>query len=95
MSDERVVGVVRSSGAYRAADAVLQTVESGWSGARARNILGVASANGTRFWSVVTLVASATALLLAPLGADPRPLAWIVPALAGALSIVILVSAPR
>jgi hypothetical protein len=93
MSDERAVDVVRSSGVYGVADAILQTIEAGWKGSRARAILGVA--NGIRFWSVVALVASATALLLAPLGADLRPLAWIVPAFVGALSLVILVSTPR
>jgi hypothetical protein len=95
VNDDRVIAVVRSSGVYRAADAVLRAVETAWRGSAARAVVHRAPAERVRFWSVAALTASATALALAPLGTDPRPLAWLVPAAAGLVSMLILVSLPR
>jgi hypothetical protein len=95
VSDERVVSIVRSSRAYRTANAVLRATETAWQRSVARAIVNRAPAEGVRFWSIAVLAASATALALAPLGTEPRPLAWLVPAAAGLVSMLILVSSPR
>ena len=94
MSDERVVDVVRSSGTYRAVDSALRSMEAGWRTSQARALFGAALGR-PRFWSLVVLVASATALALAPLGTDLRPLGWLVPSAVGAVSLFLLVSSSR
>lgn len=93
-ADERVVRIVQGSVAYRAADAALRAVQAGWTGSCARAALERVAADRARFWSLAVLTAAATALVLAPLGADPRPLSWLVPAFAASLSLVILVGSP-
>lgn len=95
MSDDRVVALVRSSGLYRAADAVLRAVATAWRTSAARELFDRPPAERVRFWSIAALTASLTALALAPLGTDPRPLGWLVPSIAAVVSLLILVSSPR
>jgi hypothetical protein len=95
MSDDRTVDLVRSSRTYRAADAVVSAVSAAWRTSMVRALFNRAPADRVRFWSVVALAASATALALAPLGTDPRPLAWLVPSMTGCVSLLMLVSSPR
>ena len=95
MIDERTTEVVRASGVYRAADASLRALESGWRTSWTRAVMSRLIGDGVRFASIAALTASATALLLTPLGTDPRPLAWLVPAVCGGVALVILAGTTR
>ena len=95
MSDEHVIAVVRSSDVYRAADAMLRMMEVAWRGSTTRGMLDRVAAERVRFWSIAALTASAMALVVAPLGTDPRPLAWLVPSGVGAVSLLLLLRSPR
>jgi len=90
--DGQVEAIVRESVVYRSADGMLSAVERAWLTSWIRNRTASAMSDRIRFWSLATLAASVTTLLLAPLGTTPRPLAWVAPAVAGALALAVLVS---
>lgn len=92
--DGKVEAIVRGSAVNRSADGMLSAVERAWLTSWIRNRTTSAPSNRIRFWSLATVAASVTTLLLAPLGTTPRPLAWVVPAVAGGIALAVLVSTP-
>lgn len=95
MTDQRTIDIVRASAAYRAVDATLRALEAAWRSSSARAAMSRVAPHRVRFWSIAALTASATVLLLAPLGSDPRPLAWLVPAIVGGVALLILSTTSR
>ena len=93
--DARTEGVVRGSMAYRLATLALSRLRRDWATSTFRRAVPTDFPERIRFWSWAAVVAAATALVLGPLGTTPRPLGWIVPALAGFIALVILAVAPR
>ena len=95
MSDARVEDIVRRSAAYRCADALIGGLERAWTHSRARRIATIGDRDRIRFWATSTIVAAATAVLLSPLGTTPRPAVWLLPAIAFAIGLVVVMLAPR
>jgi len=94
-ADDQVEALVRRSVAYRGAAALVAAVERGWTHSRARRIAAIADGDRIRFWAIATIVAAATAMVLSPLGTAPRPVAWLLPAIAFAIGLLVVVLAPR
>lgn len=92
--DGKLEAIVRGSVMYRGADGMLSAVERAWLTSWNRNQTTSAMSDRIRFWSLATVAASVTTLLLAPLGTTPRPLAWVVPAVAGGIALAVRVSTP-
>jgi hypothetical protein len=95
MSDDRVEAIIRRSVAYRCADALISGVEHAWTHSRARRIVTIGDGERMRFWASTTIVAAVTAMLLSPLGTTPRPLAWLLPAIAFAVGLLVVLLAAR
>ena len=95
MSDARVEDIVRRSAVYRCADGLIAGVERAWTHSRARRIATIGVRDRIRFWATSTIVAAVTAMVLSPLGTTPRPAVWLLPAIAFAIGLLLIVLAPR
>jgi len=99
--DARVEAVFGASAVFRALDRAMTTCLAAWQSSWIRrHVLRVPSAAGRSeslnaivFWATVGLMAAVTVLVLSPLATTPRPLAWIVPVVAGIASAAIAVFA--
>lgn len=95
MTDARVETIVRRSAAYRWADAMIEGVERAWNHSRTRRLSTIAGADRIRFWATTTIVAAVTAIVLSLFGTTPRPVTWLLPAVAFAIGLLVVVLAPR
>lgn len=95
MSDARAEAIVRRSAAYRAVNALISGVEHAWTHSLGRRMTTIKGADRIRSWAITAIVAAMTALLLGPFGTTPRPAAWLVPAIALAIGLLVVVFAPR
>lgn len=95
MSDARVEDIVRRSVAYRCAAALITAVERAWAHSWARRMAAIDDRDQIRFWATTTMAAAATAALLSPFATTPRPVAWLLPAIAFAIGLLVVVLAPH
>ena len=95
MSDARVEDIVRRSAVYRCADALIAGVERAWTHSRTRRIAMISDRDRIRFWATSTIVAAVTAMLLSPFGTTPRPAVWLLPAIAFAIALLVVMLVPR
>ena len=95
MNDDCVDAIARRSVAYRCADALVAGVERAWAHSRVRRMAAIDDRDQVRFWANTTMVAAGTAVLLSPFGTAPRPVAWLLPAIAFAIGLLVVVLAPR
>jgi hypothetical protein len=93
--DTSVERLVHGSLVWSTADRFLKILDAGWRASAVRKLVSGTDCDRVHTWAGVALVSAVTALVLAPFGTTPRPLAWLVPAVAAVFAIVTLIIARR
>ena len=88
----RRADVIRDSAVYRGADWMLTQVSTAWAASSTARVWStVRLSDRTKFWSIAVIAAALTVLSASPFGTTPSPLAWLVPAAAAAVAMLVLV----
>jgi hypothetical protein len=94
-----VAALCAASAAGRALTRAGTALQAAWADSSIRSVLDPPHERSVRaritFASVATLTASVVALGLSQLGTMPRPYAWVVPSVAGAIALVCFGLRPR